>query len=208
MTNCANEPGGLGSILSEARFVFFFSILFFFFFFCFVFFRYFLFSIGFFSFLAVSPCYMRFGDLCIFSLPVTTYMGKQDGSRFRQIARKIRTGKFYSGIVFPICTKKRPREPGTGIKDGTWISIWSILFRPAKIGLPNIPFPCSISFSTGFSGNFLNGEQPLHLIIHCDEVRAIRTSNIRLFWNFFAMNFGICLLNNSSMVEIQNKPLK
>ena len=33
MTNCANEPGGLGSILSEARFVFFFSILFFFFFF-------------------------------------------------------------------------------------------------------------------------------------------------------------------------------
>ena len=151
---------------------------------------------------------MRFGDLCIFSLPVTTYMGKQDGSRFRQIARKIRTGKFYSGIVFPICTKKRPREPGTGIKDGTWISIWSILFRPAKIGLPNIPFPCSISFSTGFSGNFLNGEQPLHLIIHCDEVRAIRTSNIRLFWNFFAMNFGICLLNNSSMVEIQNKPLK
>ena len=33
MTNCANEPGGLGSILSEARFVFFFLILFFFFFF-------------------------------------------------------------------------------------------------------------------------------------------------------------------------------
>ena len=31
MTNCANEPGGLGSILSEARFVFFFLILFFFF---------------------------------------------------------------------------------------------------------------------------------------------------------------------------------
>ena len=31
MTNCANEPGGLGSILSEARFVFFFLILFLFF---------------------------------------------------------------------------------------------------------------------------------------------------------------------------------
>lgn len=193
MTNCANEPGGLGSILSEARFVFFFLILFLFVFFCFVFFRYFLFSIGFFSFLAVSPCYMRFGDLRIFSLPVTTYMGKQDGSRFRQIARKIRTGKFYSGIVFPICTKKRPREPGTGIKDGTWISIWSILFRPAKIGLPNIPFPCSISFSTGFSGNFLNGEQPLHLIIHCRWSSS--DSNVKYsiilkyfcneFWNLF-----------------------
>ena len=33
MTNCANEPGGLGSILSEARFLFLFLILFFFFFF-------------------------------------------------------------------------------------------------------------------------------------------------------------------------------
>ena len=106
-------------------------------------------------------------DLRIFSLPVTIYMSKQVGSRLRQIARKIRTGKFYSGIVFTNCTKKRPREPETGIKDGTRISIWSILFRPAKIGLPSIPFPCSISFSTGFSGNFVNGEQPLHLIIHC-----------------------------------------
>ena len=136
-------------------------------------------------------------------------MGKQVGSRFRQITRKITTGKFWSGIVFTICTKKRPWEPETGIKDGTWISIWSILFRSAKIGLPNIPFPCSISFSTGFSGNFVNGEQPLHLIIHCRYgVRAIRTPNIRLFWNCFALNFGICLLNNSSMIEIQNKPLK
>lgn len=154
MTNCANEPGGLGSILSEARFVFFFLILFWFFFFCFVFFRYFLFSIGFFSFLAVSPCYVRFGDLRIFSLPVTTYMGKQDGSRFRQIARKIRTGKFYSGIVFPICTKKRPREPGTGIKDGTWISIWSILFRPQKLDCQifrfRVPFPFQPDFPETF----------------------------------------------------------
>lgn len=136
-------------------------------FFCVVFFRYFLFPIGFFSFLGVSPCYVEFCDLHIFSLPVTIYMSKQVGSRLRQIARKIRTGKFYSGIVFTNCTKKRPREPETGIKDGTRISIWSILFRPAKIGLPSIPFPCSISFSTGFSGNFVNGEQPLHLIIHC-----------------------------------------
>lgn len=121
MTNCANEPGGLGSILSEARFVFFFLILFLFFF-CFVFFRYFLFPTGFFSFLAVSPCYVRFGDLRIFSLPVTTYMGKQDGSRFRQIARKIRTGKFYSGIVFPICTKKR----AAGARN--WYQRWNMNF--------------------------------------------------------------------------------
>ena len=50
MTNCANEPGGLGSILSEARFVFFFLILFFFFFFFWVVFLRFLFFIFYFFF--------------------------------------------------------------------------------------------------------------------------------------------------------------
>ena len=135
-------------------------------------------------------------------------MSKQVGSRLRQIAKKIRTGKFYSGIVFTNCTKKRPREPETGIKDGTRISIWSILFCPAKLDCQifrfRVPFPFQPDFPD-FPEMVNNHFTSLYI---ADEVRAIRTSNIRLFWNCFALNFGICLLNNSSKVEIQNKPLK
>ena len=161
------------------------------------------FPIGFISFLAVSPCYVRFCDLRIFSLPFAIYMGKQVGSRFGQMTRTIRTDKFYSGIVFTIRTKKRLREPETGIKDGMRISIWNILFRPAKIGLPNISFPFSIYFSTGFSAKFVEMVKNRFTSLYItDEVWAIRTSNIRLFRNCFALFYD---RNPEKTIEIENR---
>lgn len=138
-------------------------------------------------------------------------MGKQVGSRFRQIARKIGTGKFYSGILFTICTKNGRGSPKLVSKMehefrfGAFYSArqnWTAKYSVSVFHFHfNRIFRIFRKWWTTTSSYFTS-------LYIADEVRAIRTSNIRLFWNCFALNFGICLLNNSSKVEIQNKPLK